>query len=248
MTPTDAVRAARATGLAYLGLGITGMLGFLVIRPRLYVEDPAETLANLADQPALASASVGLEMLVVVTQALAAVWFYRLLRDVRPVAAFAVATFGLMNSAAIMASGAFMATAVAVADDPSLVAGADAAGTVGLLAQLSDAAWGMGNLFFGLWLIPMGWAAVTTRRFPVVLGWLLITGGLGYLLSGLVAYGTADAPAWLVESLAFLATAGELWMIGYLLAVGIRPRESAPGKDGPVPSGSASPDRAVTAS
>lgn len=223
MTTTDTVRTARGTGLAYLGLGISGMLGFLVIRPQLFTDDPATTLAHLAERPELAHALVGLEMLVVVTQALAAVWFYRLLRDIRPGAAFATATFGLMNAAAIMASGAFMATAVAVAGDPALVEGADAAGTVGTLVQLSTASWGMGNLFFGLWLIPMGWAAVTTRRFPVVMGWLLIAGGAGYLLSGLLGYGVADAPSWLVEALAYPATLGEFWMIGYLLVKGIRP-------------------------
>ena len=228
MTTTDTIRTARATGAAYLGLGLTGMLGFLVIRPQLFTDDAAQTLANLTDRPELAATAVLLEMGIVVTQALAAIWFYRLLRDVRPVAGFATATFGLMNAAAIMASGAFMATAVAVAGDPSIVGGADAAGTAGTLAHLSEASWGMGNLFFGLWLIPMGWAAVTTRRFPVVLGWLLIAGGAGYLLSGLVGYGIQGAPAWLVESLALPATAGEFWMIGYLLVKGIRPRAAQP--------------------
>ncbi|WP_062130928.1 DUF4386 domain-containing protein [Demequina aestuarii] len=227
MTTTDTVRTARAAGLAYLGLAVTGMLGFLVVRPQLYTADAAETLANLAGEQSLAHTAVLLEMGVVVTQALAAVWFYRLLRDVRPVAAFAIAAFGLMNSAAIMASGAFMIAATAIAGDPSIVAGADAAGTVGALGALSTATWGMGTVFFGLWLIPMGWAALTTRRFPVTLGWLLIVGGSGYLISGLVGYGFAGSPEWLVTALGLPATAAEFWMIGYLLVAGIRPRAHA---------------------
>lgn len=32
----------------------------------------------------------------------------------------------------------------------------------------------------------------------------------------------------LAEALAYLATVGELWMVGYLLAVGIRPARQAP--------------------
>ncbi|GIG55624.1 DUF4386 domain-containing protein [Demequina activiva] len=224
MTTTDTVRTARGAGAAYLGLGITGMLGFLVLRPQLFTDSPAQTLANLADQQALAHTVVALEMGIVITQALAAIWFYRLLRDVRPVAGFAVATFGLMNAAAIMASGAFMITAVTIAGDPSLVEGADAAGTVSVLATLSESSWAMGTIFFGLWLIPMGWAAITTRRFPVVLGWLLVAGGVGYVLSGLLGNGVANAPTWLAEGLAYPATVAEFWMIGYLLIVGIRPR------------------------
>jgi hypothetical protein len=38
-----------------------------------------------------------------------------------------------------------------------------------------------------------------------------------------VGYGFADAPSWLVDTLALPATIGEFWMIGYLLAKGIRP-------------------------
>ena len=227
MTTTDTVRTARGAGLAYLGLGITGMLGFLVLRPQLFTDSPAQTLANLTDQQALAHAVVALEMATVITQALAAIWFYRLLRDIRPVAGFAVATFGLMNGVAIMASGAFMTTAVAVAGEPSLVGEADAAGTVSILATLSESSWAMGTIFFGLWLIPMGWAAITTQRFPVVLGWLLIVGGVGYVLSGLLDNGVAEAPSWLVQGLAYPATVPEFWMIGYLLILGIRRRPAA---------------------
>ncbi len=78
-------------------------------------------------------------------------------------------------------------------------------------------------MFFGLWLIPMGWAAVVTGRFPRVLGWVLIVGGVGYVLSALVGYGLVDAPSLLVDGLAFPATIGEFWMLGYLLIRGIRP-------------------------
>lgn len=223
-THTDTARTARGTGLAYLGLAVTGMTGFLLVRPQLFTDSASETAANLADNPQLAATLVGLEMGIVLTQALAAIWFYRLLRDIRPVAAFATATFGLMNAVAIMASATFIATAVAVAGDTAIIGGADAAATVGLLTHLSDASWGMGTMFFGLWLIPMGWAAVATRRFPVVLGWILIAGGVGYVLSGLVDWSVADAPGWLVDGLSFPATVGEFWMIGYLVTVGIRPR------------------------
>src|SRR5690606_28718449 len=156
---TDPVKTARGTGLAYLALGITGMPGFLVTRPQLFSDDPANTRATPTDRTELAHLAVALEMMIVISQALAAVWFYRLFRDVRPVAAFATAAFGLMNSAAIMASGASMSTAVAIATDPGIVHTADAAGTISALVQLSTGAWAMGNVFFGLWLIPMGWVA-----------------------------------------------------------------------------------------
>jgi len=224
---TDTVKTARATGAWYLGLAITGMLGFLFLRPQLIEEnDSAATLANLIDQPGLAHLLVMLEMGTVITQALAAVYFYKLFRPINPTAAYATATFGMINSVAIMASGAFMATANSIAADASLAPSGDASGTVGFMYELSANAWGMGALFFGLWLIPMGWVAVTSARLPRLLGWILVVGGVGYVVSGLIGYGIADAPGWLVEGLAFPATVGEFWMIGYLLIKGIRPATS----------------------
>ncbi|WP_291382032.1 DUF4386 domain-containing protein [Demequina sp.] len=154
--------------------------------------------------------------------ALAGVYFYTLFRPLNPTAAYATATFGMVNAVAIMASGAFMATANSIAADASLAPSGDAAGAVGLMYELSVNAWGMGNLFFGLWLIPMGWVAVTSARFPRLLGWTLVVGGVAYVLSRLVAYGIANAPDALATGLAFPAI-GELWMVGYLLSKGIRP-------------------------
>jgi hypothetical protein len=116
-----------------------------------------------------------------------------------------------------------MATAVGVAGDQSLAPGGDAAATVGLLALLSTNAWAVGNVFFGLWLIPMGWVVITSGRMPKPLGWILIAGGAGYLLSAIVGHAWADAPKVLIDSLPLPATVGEFWMIGYLLVKGIRP-------------------------
>ena len=225
-TPTDSdlKRTARITGLWYLGLAVTGMLGFLVLRPEIYADaDPGQTLSNLTEREAIARLGVAMEMGIVVTQALVAVWFFMLLRHVHVVAGVAIAAFGLMNAVAIMASAAFMATAVAVAQDPSILPGGEPAAAIGLLQELSTNAWGVGAIFFGLWLIPMGWAAIDTERFPPVLGWILVVSGVGYLASARVGYGVVDAPSLLVEGLAFPATVGEFWLIEYLLVKGIRP-------------------------
>jgi len=226
---TKEVRTARITGVWYLGLAVTGILSFLLVRPAIYVEgDAAATLANLQDKEGLAHLGVMLEMAIVLTQAAAAIWFYKLFREVRTVAGVSIAAFGLINAVAIMTSAVFLATGVAVAHDSSLAPAGDTAATVGLLYELSTNAWGIGALFFGLWLIPMGWAAITTARFPKALGWTLVIGGAGYLLSSVVDYGFVDPPNLLVEGLAFPATIGEFWMIGYLLVRGIRPEPAAP--------------------
>ena len=215
---------ARWTGAAYLGIAVTGAVSFLAVRSQIYAPgDPAATLGHLTEQHGLAQFGLIAESLVVVTQALAALGFFALFRNDRPVAAFGVASFGMANALAILVSVAFNATALAVVAEPALAPAGDTAATVGLLYALSGACWMVGNIFFGLWLIPMGWFAVSTRRFPRVLGWVLMVGGVGYVLSALIGVGAPDLASTADAVLPLAASVGEFWMLGYLLVFGIRP-------------------------
>lgn len=213
------VQTARTTGALYLGLGVTGMLGFLLIRPRLYAAgDPSATLAHLVANPGLARVGIALEMGIVVTQALTALWFYRLFGAVDRFAAGAIAAFGMVNAVAILGSAALLATAGQIAADPI----GDAAANVQLLYIVSENLWGVGALFFGLWLIPMGWCVLRSRWMPRTLGRVLILGGAGYLISAFVTYLVPDLDV-LAGVLIIPATVGEFWMIAYLLFRGINP-------------------------
>lgn len=216
------VRTARITGLWYLGLAVTGLVGFALVRNQLFVDgDPEATLANLVDRESLARLGVVTELGVVLTQALVAVWFYRLFRGVNATAAGSVAAFGLVNAVAILGSAALLATALEVSNDPPLAGAAGAAGTVQLLYAVSAHLWATGGLFFGLWLIPMGWLARVSGWMPSLLGWLLMLGGGGYVVSSLLSYAIPD-----FETGAYVltvpATIGELWMVGYLCLIGVR--------------------------
>ncbi len=220
----DLKKTARITGMWYLGLAITGVFGFLLVRPSIYVpDDPAATAQNLVEREALARLGVALELGIAATQALAAVWFYKLFRSFNSLAAGSLAAFGFVNAITILGSAACIATAVGVASNAGLAPGGDVAATSQLLHEISSNLWGVGALFFGLWLIPMGYVVITSGRMPKGLGWTLIVGGAGYILSAFLSNGLAGAPSWLVEGLTAPASIGEFWMIGYLLAVGIRP-------------------------
>lgn len=220
------ITTARWTGLFYLGLAVAGFVGFLFARNELYVpDDAATTLANLMERTSLARLGLAADLTIVLTQSLAAMWFFKLFRGEHSFAAGSIAAFGLVNAVAILVATAFSGTALVVAGDATLAPGGDQAGTVQLLYQLNDAAWGVGSLFFGLWLIPMGYVVVTSRVMPVALGWVLIGGGVGYVISSYLTQLAPDAPAVLDVLLTGLATVGEFWMIGYLLIFGVRPPE-----------------------
>lgn len=158
--PTLARGTARTTGLLYLALAITGMLGYLLVRTNLLVpDDPAATMANLLDRE--------------------------------------------------------------LAITPLAASAADAAGQVQRLYLISENLWGVGAIFFGLWLVPMGCCALRSGWMPRPLGWVLIAGGVGYVLSAGVSFLAPDLGG-LAMALTMPASIGEFWMVGYLLWRGLR--------------------------
>jgi hypothetical protein len=228
--PGHAPGAALGTGLAYLGVALTGMAGFLLIRAQLLVPgDAAATAANLVGHEGLARLGVAADLALVLTQAIAAVYFLALFRPVHRVAAAAVAAFGLVNSVVVLVGTTFTATALEVALRGAAMPGGDAAATALLLYDLNGAAWSVGGLFFGLWLMPMGWLARRSATMPDALGWILMVGGVGYVLSAFAAHLFPALPAAVAGVLVIPATVGEFWMIGYLLLRGRSGRAQAAG-------------------
>ena len=152
------IRTARTTGLFYLALGITGGFGFLLVRPALFAPGAPPRRWPTCPARRLARIGIALEMGLVVTQAFAALWFYRLFRPVDDFAAGSIAVFGLVNAIAVLVSSAMLATALQVALHPI-----GAVGDAQLMYLVSSNLWSSGNLFFGLWLIPMGWCVLRSR-------------------------------------------------------------------------------------
>lgn len=216
--PASFRRDCALSGLFYVGLAVCGGVGFLVIRPELFAQaDPAQTLANLMEREGLARVGVALELGVATFQALAAVWFAKLFRDRDAVAAGALALFGTVNAIMLLVSAALLRAALDVAAG---TAGVDATASH-LLMLISARVWDVANVFFGLWLIPMGWLALKASLGPRALGWILIAGGVAYVPLPFVGVLVPDAGAW-VGLLSVPATVGEFWMIGLLLWTGLR--------------------------
>ena len=214
---------ARITGIWYLILAISGLFGFLIFHSQIFVEDPEITLENIIAQNTVARARLIFEFAIVVSQALAAVWFYKLFRNLNESTAWALGVWGIVNSVAIMISAISMASAIEIANS-SLQSLDEKILLIDLFSQLVKHSWGVGSLFFGLWLIPMGYIVTSSKCMPLWLGRILIIGGFGYLISTLLNYIGLESSY--IELLVIPATIGEFWMIGYLLIYGIRIPES----------------------
>ncbi len=217
----ELIKTARIAGFWYLLLAIFGILGFMVFHSQIYLSsDPEQTLTNLIEQESLSRVRLLFELLIVLSQALAALWFYKLFKGISDWQAWAVGIWGSINAVVIMLSAIAMAGAIQIAGS-EVQTFEDKVLLIDLLGQLIKHSWNVGGLFFGLWLIPMGHIIVTSKRMPLWLGRTLILGGIGYILSTLISYMGFQHS--LLNILTIPATVGEFWMIGYLLIYGIRP-------------------------
>lgn len=215
---TPLIDTGRLTGLFYLALAIAGIVAFLLVRPMLFQPDEsAATSANLVANVGLARAGIALDLVVVLVQSLTALWFFKLFRSVDAFAAGAIAVFGMANAVVILTSTAMTATAL----DLALTAPDARVGDPHLMYLVSENLWGVGTLFFGLWLIPMGWCVLRSAGMPRALGWILMAGGVGYILSGFIGYLLPSADA-IVTAITIPTTIGEFWIVGYLLFRGGR--------------------------
>ena len=210
---------ARITGVCYLSLAIFGVLGFLVFHPKIFiVGEPVATLQNIIGNESIIRTRLLLELGIVLSQVLTAVWFYKLFRTFHEWASWSVAIWGTVNAVVILISAISMGSMINVA--ASSMSTEEQILLISVLHNVISNAWAAGSLFFGLWLIPMGYIVTHSRRMPVWLGYTLIIGGFGYMLSTFFHYSGIESS--FTDYLTYPATIGEFWMIGYLLIFGIR--------------------------
>jgi hypothetical protein len=221
------IKTARLTGVWYLIMAISGIVGFVVLHSRIFdLAEPETTLNNLIGLRAIARTRLVFELAIIVSQALAAVWFYKLFIHIDRWAATTLGIWGTVNATIITVSAISMSSAIAIADSSALSL-QQKIPLIELLTEVISSAWSIGGLFFGLWLIPMGYMVVSSNRMPLWLGRILIIGGIGYLVQTVLKSLGIQSPY--AELLVVPATIGEFWMIGYLLVFGIRP-ESVDGQ------------------
>ena len=200
----------RTTGLLYLGLAVSGMISFLGIKSQIFVEgNPADTASKLLEKESLAMVGIAFEILLVLTQALTAMWFYKLFKKLDSFAAMTLAIFGMVNAVAILIATAFWLSAL-----NSALASNNVELTYNLLSIHNDI-WTIATLFFGLWLIPMGYLS-RKALMPKALAGFLIIGGALYLASTFVLVLLPNQDM-LANLMSIPGTIGEFWIIGYLI-------------------------------
>ena len=78
------------------------------------------------------------------------------------------------------------------------------------------------QIFFGLWLLPLGYLTYRSGMFPRALGVMLVVAGVCYLTDMLVLFLAPDLGKQINAVLVIPPTVAEVWMALYLLVKGVR--------------------------
>jgi hypothetical protein len=148
---------------------------------------------------------------------------YRLLRHVDRQVAAAMVTFLAIAIAIATANMINHLAAVVIAADPTLAAALGVQGSEGLMLlflELHEVGYVIGEIFFGLWLLPLGYLALKSGWFPRPLAVLLMVGCFAYLTIAFTVPLFTRVPQ-IVFAIALPAGVAQFWMIGYLLTRGV---------------------------
>ena len=227
---------ARFAGVLYLIVAIFGGFAHLFVRAQVYVPgDAATTAQNVVANAALVRIGVVADLFQATVFLFLGMALYLLLKDVNANAARAMVILVAIASTIICLNMVFQFAAMLVANDGAYVAAFGAAGANALVLLLLDIqhyGYLIAQIFFGLWLVPLGYLAYRSGLFPRALGVLLVVGGVAYVVDMLAlflapAFGQAISPVVVIAP-----AVAELWMVAYLLVKGVRAQtqdELAPG-------------------
>jgi hypothetical protein len=226
-------RLARIAGLLYLIVGIFGGFAVGYVRPKIYAPgDAATAAANVVANTGLIRIGVVADLLQATVLVFLGMTLYLLLKHVHKNAATAMVVLVAIATTLMCLDKVFQFAALRVATDASYAASFGAAGSNALVLLLLDIhhyGYLIAQIFFGLWLVPLGYLAYQSGMFPKALGVVLIVAGVSYLVDLLAAFLVPDVRQQVSRFLAIPPIIAEVWLLGYLLVKGVKvPAQDTP--------------------
>jgi Domain of unknown function (DUF4386) len=240
---TSPKRLARLAGVLYLLVGILGGFAEGFVEPKMYVA------GNAAASAGNVAANAGLVRLGVVSDLLDQTFFvflvlalYILLKHVNQNVARAMLVLVAIAATITCLNTVFEFEALRVATGAVSLGAIGASGSHAVVLLLLDTQhYGIfiAQIFFGLWLVPLGYLAYQSKGwFPKWLGILLIVGGACYLVDLLALFLVPDFDNVIHGYITIPSAIAEITMVLYLLVIGVRtqkPAERIPEPAEPIP-------------
>jgi hypothetical protein len=199
--PNSIQKTARTAGFLYMLLIPLGVFGMLYVPNTLFVSgDVTATVSNIMANQTLYSLSIVAALLTQVVQIFVVLYLYKVLKPVNK------------NHAVLMVVFILVAVPIAMLNENNqfavllLLNGAEFFGVdfltfftadqmealVALFLGLRQTGIFIAQIFWGLWLFPMGYLVFKSGFLPKIIGALLIVAGFGYLIESLILFFVPD--------------------------------------------------------
>ena len=223
---SSASRLARIAGVLYLVNAVFSFFAFGYVLGKVFVAgDAAKTAANVAANAGLVRAGVVADLFQATEWLFLALTLYMLLKHVHMSAARAMVILVAVGAAIVCLNDVFQFESVRVATERSYATALGISGSsamVMLLLEIHHYGFLAAQIFFGLWLMPLGYLAYKSGMFPRVLGVALIVGGACYLVGMLAVFLVPDSGERINTFVTIPSAIAELSMVLYLLVIGVK--------------------------
>ena len=228
MPPTK--KAARIAGLLYLVVVLAGPFVLLYVPGKLFVAgDASATARNILAHESLFRAHIVVGLVSELFFIATALALYRLLRGVHAELAVLMAILILLDAPLAFLGSANEAAALALLRGGDFLRAFDGPqrdALALLLLEFDRKGVLVSEVFWGLWLLPLGALVYRSRFLPRFIGAWLLVNGLAYLAmsaSGLLLPAYVETVSTAVTPLLF----GEVALMLWLLIVGVRSKAEA---------------------
>lgn len=208
MKPTK--KLARQAGFLYFLLIPLGVFGILFI-PMHFIEagDMVATMSNIAADPLTFRLSIVFALVTQLIQILTVLALYQLLKSVHK------------NAALFMVISILVAVPIAMLNELNHFAVLESLGNaeqVSLFLDLHEYGLNIAQIFWGIWLFPMGYLVYKSGFIPKAIGVLLVIACLGYLADSILFFLDINLGFVFSES----TYIGEIAIILWLLIKGVK--------------------------
>jgi hypothetical protein len=219
-------KIARIAGVLYLLVGIFGGFSEGYVDPKLYVAGNAvATARNVLANQELVRLSVVSHLLDGTFFVFLAMVLYSLLKQTNKSVARAMLILVALATAIICLNAVFQFESLQIVTNSYYITAFGAAGSHALVLLLLDMQhYGtlIAQVFFGLWLIPLGYLAYKSQLFPKWLAVVLVLGGVCYLIDLFAAFLAPGFDQSIHAIVVIPSAIAEISMVVYLLVFGVR--------------------------
>jgi uncharacterized membrane protein YeaQ/YmgE (transglycosylase-associated protein family) len=194
---------AKIAGWLYLSLIPLGILGIIYVPATLFVAgDVGATISNIIVNELLFRVGIVSAFLVQLVGICVVLYLYKLLKSVNQSHALLMVLFQLLAVPITLVNELFHVAVLVLLNTPE-----PSHQLVSLFLELHHHGIFVSQIFWGLWLFPMGYLVFKSGFLPKILGILLMIGCMGYLIDSVTHFMLPD----------FGFTVSEFTFVGELL-------------------------------